>query len=57
MCGKEQFFPRGSFIIGGGQITRFRVMAWKTPLSTEYPSLYTVQHKNLNVADEMNQTH
>jgi hypothetical protein len=57
--GKDEFFKHGSFIIGDGHTTRFWEDAWldKTPLSTQYPSLYAiVRHKSVSVAEVLNQT-
>ena len=50
---KDEFFSRGSFIIGDGSSTRFWEDSWlgTRPLSSQYPLLYNiVQHKNVTVA-------
>jgi hypothetical protein len=57
--GKDDFFKHGSFIIGDGHTARFWEDSWldKTPLSTQYPSLYAiVRHKSVSVAEVLHQT-
>jgi hypothetical protein len=52
--GKNEFFQRGSIVIGDGQTTRFWEDAWfdKTSLANQYPSLYAiVRHKNVRVTE------
>jgi hypothetical protein len=54
MNGRDEFFKRGSFTLGGGRNTRFWEDTWldDTPLSSQYPSLYNiVRHKHVRVAD------
>jgi hypothetical protein len=56
---KEEFFNRGFFKVGNGMSTRFWEDTWlgKTPLATQYPSLYNiVRHKNVTVAHVLAQT-
>jgi hypothetical protein len=56
---KDEFFKRGSFVICDGHTTRFWEDAWLgiTSLANQYPSLYAiVRHKNIRVADVLNQT-
>jgi hypothetical protein len=56
---KDEFFAHGSFVVGDGQTTRCWEDAWleKTPLLTQYPSLYAiVRHKNVRVIDVLSQT-
>jgi hypothetical protein len=51
---RDEFFKRGSFVIGDGRITRFWEDTWlgDSPLSSQYPSLYNiVRHKHVRVAD------
>ena len=53
MSVKDEFFARGSFIVGNGQETRFWEDTWlgDTPLRVQYPSLYNiVRRKNVSVA-------
>ena len=57
---KEEFFSRGSFVIGNGQNTRFWEDKWlgDAPLSQQYPSLYNiVQRKNVSVASVLQGDH
>ena len=57
---KEEFFSRGSFVIGNGQNTRFWEDKWLgvAPLSQQYPSLYNiVQRKNVSVASVLQGDH
>jgi hypothetical protein len=54
MHGRDDFFQRGSFIIGDGKGTRFLEDAWlgNLPLAAQYSSLYNiVTHKNVKVAN------
>jgi hypothetical protein len=54
MRGRDEFFQRGSFVIGDGMNTRFWEDAWlgTTSLSSQYPSLYNiVRFKHVRVAD------
>ena len=56
---KDEFFNRGSFIIGDGTKTRFWNDIWlgDTSLSAQYPSLYNiVQRKDVTVASVLAQT-
>jgi hypothetical protein len=51
---KEDFFTRGSFILGDGSSIRFLEDTWlgETPLAAQYPSLYNiVRHKDQTVAN------
>jgi hypothetical protein len=56
---KDDFFSRGSFVVGNGLGTRFWEDKWlgdKT-LAEEYPTLYNiVYHKNVTVNSVMNST-
>jgi hypothetical protein len=56
---KNNFFSRGSFVVGNGLGTRFWEDKWlgdKT-LAEEYPTLYNiVYHKNVTVNSVMNST-
>jgi hypothetical protein len=50
---KEDFFARGSFILGDGSSIRFWEDTWLggTTLAAQYPSLYSVvRHKDQTVA-------
>ena len=52
MAVKNDFFERGTFVVGNGLQTRFWEDAWlgNKPLAVQYPSLYNiVQHKNVLV--------
>jgi hypothetical protein len=56
---KEEFFKRGSFIVGDGSATRFWEDVWLGGmlLANQYPTLYKiVRTKNVLVADVLNQT-
>jgi hypothetical protein len=49
----EEFFSRGSFIVGNGESVKFWEDIWlgDRPLSMQYPSLLNiVRHKNISVA-------
>ena len=51
---KDDFFSRGSFVVGNGETTRFWEDTWlgTSPLMNQYPLLYNiVQHKNVSVHD------
>ena len=51
---KEDFFSRGSFMVGNGETTRFWEDTWlgPTPLKNQYPLLYNiVQQKNVSIHD------
>jgi hypothetical protein len=53
---KEDFFARGSFILGDGSSIRFWEDTWLggTPLAAQYPSLYNVvRHKDQTVAQTL----
>lgn len=50
---KDEFFQRGSFLVGNGTNTRFWEDCWleDMPLSQQYPPLYNnVQHKHATIA-------
>ena len=52
--GKDDFFDRGSFVLGNGNNIRFWEDTWlgDKPLSKEYPSLYNIVYrKQVLVAD------
>jgi hypothetical protein len=54
MGGRDEFFERGSFVLGGERDTRFWEDVWlgDTPLSSQYPALYNiVRDKQVRVAD------
>jgi hypothetical protein len=54
---KDDFFKRGSFVIGDGSGTRFREDVWlgNTSLANQYPSLYNiVRTKNVLVSNVLN---
>ena len=56
---KEDFFKRGSFIIGNGENAQFWEDVWlgTSPLAEQYPSLYNIaQRKQVSVANVMSQT-
>jgi hypothetical protein len=56
---KDDFFQRGSFVIGDGLGTCFCEDIWlgNTSLANQYPTLYNiVRTKNVLVADVLNQT-
>ena len=51
---KDDFFSRGSFVVGNGETIRFWEDTWlgTSPLMNQYPLLYNiVQHKNVSVHD------
>jgi hypothetical protein len=51
---KDEFFQRGSFVVGDGIKTRFWEDTWlgDTPLATQYPSLYNIARtKHVLVAE------
>jgi hypothetical protein len=53
---KEEFFSRGTMVIGNGQKTRFWEDIWlgDTPLKDQYPMLYNiVNHANVTVAQAL----
>ena len=53
---KEDFFSRGSFVVGNGETTRFWEDTWlgNSPLMNQYPLLYNiVQHQHVSVHDVM----
>ena len=53
---KEDFFSRGSFVVGNGATTRFWEDTWlsNSPLMNQYPLLYNiVQHQHVSVHDVM----
>jgi hypothetical protein len=55
---KEEFFARGSFIVGNGESVWFWEDIWlgDRPLSAQYPSLFNiVRHKNISVASVLAQ--
>jgi hypothetical protein len=55
---KEEFFARGSFIVGNGESVRFWEDIWlgDRPLSAQYPSLFNIaRHKNISVASVLAQ--
>jgi hypothetical protein len=55
---KDDFFERGSFIIGNGENACFWEDTWlgNSPLAHQYPSLYNiVQRKQVSVANVMSQ--
>jgi hypothetical protein len=54
--GREVFFQHGSFVIGDGLSIRFWKDHWlnRTPLMTQYPSLYSiVSHKNVTCCENL----
>jgi hypothetical protein len=54
MGGRDEFFERGSFVLGDRMDTRFWEDVWlgDTPLSSQYPALYNiVRYKHVRVAD------
>jgi hypothetical protein len=56
---KEDFFERGSFIVGNGESARFWEDTWlgNLPLAQQYPSLYIIaQRKQVSVALVLSQT-
>ena len=53
---KDDFFSRGSLVVGNGETTRFWEDIWlgNSPLMNQYPLLYNiVQHQNASVHDVM----
>jgi hypothetical protein len=53
---KDEFFSRGTMVIGNGQKTRFWEDIWlgDTPLKDQYPMLYNiVNHTNVTVAQAL----
>lgn len=53
---KDEFFKRGSLVVGNGQNTRFWEDTWlgDLPLKDQYPTLYNiVNHTNVTVAHVM----
>jgi hypothetical protein len=56
---RDDFFSRGHFKLGNGQMVRFWEDTWlgDTPLAIQYPSLYCiVQRKNVLVADVLSRS-
>jgi hypothetical protein len=56
---KDEFFKRGSLVVGNGQNTRFWEDTWlgDLPLKDQYPTLYNiVNHTNVTVAHVMGST-
>jgi hypothetical protein len=54
---KDEFFKRGSFVIGDGASTRFWEDVWQgsTSLANQYLDLYRiVRTKNVIIADVLN---
>jgi hypothetical protein len=57
--GRDEFFQRGSFVLGDGRDIHFWEDAWlgDTPLSSQYLDLYgTVRNKHVKVADVLSNT-
>jgi hypothetical protein len=59
MVGRDDFFDRGSFILGDGKYIWFWEDTWlgEAPLSSQYSALYNiVSHKHVRVADVLSNT-
>ena len=57
---KEEFFSKGSFVIGNGQNTRFWRKCWLVdiPLSQQYSSLFNiVQRKDVTMDSVLQAAH
>jgi hypothetical protein len=56
---KDDFFQRGSLVVGDGTWTWFWEDAWlgDTPLAYQFPALYIVRTKDVSVAGVFSQVH